>query len=271
MRHLQQLCFISAVGFLVACGGGGGTGAGGGNTPAETATLADVQDQSVNLASVEVIDGRILMTTVPTGANPIGQFLGAGIGNKAIASFDDHHRFPIAQLSRIIYEAKSITGSNPPYLNLMVDLDCVLDEDLTTGTSLLIADIRNRRKIILVETFAQTALDDGYVGYTINATDSNWLAVGGAGGLPGAAPGQPLSTFVASFPDACIINGAVDDPGLGRAVGPGCQTGAALSNLDPAYCGDPYNGIAFVLGDSTNLAANQWNIRKITVNNTDYQ
>ncbi|MBC7396961.1 MAG: hypothetical protein H7333_05910 [Bdellovibrionales bacterium] len=262
--HLGLLC-LSLV-FLNACGQADAI------IDAVTAkpSLTQLVDQSVNQAST-AMSGAVFQLQTQTGANPVGAFVGGGAGNKAISSLPGYHKFPLSQLSTITFEAKRTTGSTLLYLNLIVDLDCTLDEDLSNTTAATIANIRANRKILSVDQFTVVALDDSYSSYTVNAIDSIWLAVGTAGGLPANNPGGTLITFLATYPNACIINGVADDGGMGREVGVGCQTGAGLATSAPAYCGKLVNGIVFAVGSSSTATQETWLIRKIKVNSTEYQ
>jgi hypothetical protein len=255
---------------LSACGNAKIEVVSGGSTPTPTPGLVQVIDHSVNFASATYSGGLLSVRTEATSASPVGSYVGGGTGNKSIAGLPMFDRLPLSSLTSISYEAKSIAGSGGIYLNLIVDLDCVANEDFSTA-SFTIANARSNRKILLVDLWTVTALDDGYSSYSVAATDSRWLAVGGSGGLPGTDPGQPLSTFVASYPNACILNGISADGGVGRAVGTGCQTGAGLATSAPGYCGKSASGVLFVLGGSTSLSLSEWAIRKITVNSTALQ
>lgn len=237
------------------------------NAPQEVGRLTDFVDQSINNAGVDVINMDLYLTTISSPANPIGAFVGGGQGNKAMAGLDSYDRYALSQLNSISFEAKSNSSSGSMYLNLLVDLDCVLNES-TTAT---IADIRANRKILIADTFIETPKDDGYVEYSITKNTPNWLAVGGAGGLPASGPGATLTTFIANYPNACIVNANTADGGLGREVGAGCQTAAPLATTAPGYCGKSTHGILFILGDSVNLNFHQWMVRKISINNFVYR
>ena len=239
---------------------------GGSNTPSEIDSLASVLDESINNAGVNLINQDLILTTIASPANPVGAFVGGGQGNKSLAGLADFDRFALAELNKISFEAKTLSSSGYMYLNLVVDLDCVLDESDTAT----IADLRANRKILIASIFTQTAKDNDYREYSILKDDAHWLAVGGAGGLPSSEPGGTLGTFIASYPNACIVNVTSADGGLGRQVGVGCQTGAALATTAPGYCGKPTSGVLLILGDSVNLSAHEWSVRKITINNHEY-
>lgn len=263
IRNIALLILLAAS--LIQCAGSGPTAASGSNSPTATGSISDMVDHSVNNASVDLLGDELVLTTIATPQSPIGAFVGGGRGNKVLAGMPDYHRFALSQLESIAFESKNVSASGYMYLNLIVDLDCQLNE----SASATIADLRANRKVLVVNTFTETAKDSGYTSYAIAKGDAHWLQVGG-GALPANEPGAPLSAFLSSHPNACIVNSTSADGGLPREVGTGCQTGAALATTAPGYCGRAVSGILFILGDSTTLTQNNWKLRKVTVNNKAY-
>jgi hypothetical protein len=223
---------------------------------ANSATLSLIADGGTTVLSI---------TTPATAANPAGRFVGGGTGNKAIVQLDGFDGLKLSDLAGVELDAKLVTGAASNfYMNFLVDLDCVKNEDVTTMT---IADIRTNRRIVVWIPGAGVVQPDGYTRYNVSPTDSQWLIVGsptlGMGPNP-SGPATPLG--LAGFPNACIVDGVSADGGLPRNLSvPACVTGAALPTTASASCGAAHKGALILLGDSNNLAAKTYNVKRVKI------
>jgi hypothetical protein len=228
--------------------------------------MNQLQANSVTLSLVADGGTTVLSITTPaTAANPVGQFVGGGTGNKGIVQLDGFDGLKLSDLAGVELDAKMVTGGTSNfYMNFLVDLDCVKNEDVTTMT---IADIRANRRIIVWIPGAGALQPDGYTRYTVTPTDSAWLIVGsptyGMGQNP-SGPATPLG--LAGYPNACIVDGVSADGGLPRNLNvPACVTGAALPTTASASCGVGHKGALILLGDSNNLAAKTYNVKRVKI------
>jgi hypothetical protein len=223
---------------------------------ANSATLSLIADGGTTVLSI---------TTPATAANPAGRFVGGGTGNKAIVQLDGFDGLKLSDLAGVELDAKLVTGAASNfYMNFLVDLDCVKNEDLTTMT---IADIRANRRIIVWIPGAGVVQPDGYTRYNVSPTDSQWLIVGSPTLSMGPNPSGPATPLgLTGFPNACIVDGVSADGGLPRNLNvPACVTGAALPTTASASCGAAHKGALILLGDSNNLAAKTYNVKRVKI------
>jgi hypothetical protein len=79
-----------------------------------------------------------------------------------------------------------------------------------------------------------------------------------------SGPATPLG--LAGYPNACIVDGVSADGGLPRNLNvPACVTGAALPTTASASCGVGHKGALILLGDSNNLAAKTYNVKRVKI------
>ncbi len=225
------------------------------------------QANSVTLSVVTDGSGtRVLsMLTPATVLQPVGAFVGGGRGNKGILELAGFDGLKLSDVGAVELDAKLVSGSvGNFYMNFLVDLDCVKNEDLNTMT---IADLRVNRRIIVWIPGAGTAQPDGYTRYSVTATDSAWLIVGSPTYGMGQNPSGPATVLgLAGYPNACIIDGVSVDGGLPRNTSiPACVTGAALPTTASAACGMPHKGALVLLGDSNSLEQKEWLVKRLKI------
>jgi hypothetical protein len=224
------------------------------------------QANSVTLSVVSDGGTAVLQISTPaTAANPVGRFVGGGTGNKAIVGLDGFDGLKLADLGSVTLDARMIAGGTGNfYMNFLVDLDCVKNEDVTTMT---IADIRVNRRIIVWIPGAGAVQPDGYTRYNVSPTDAQWLIVGSPTLGVGPNPSGPATALsLTGFPNACIVDGISADGGLPRNQGvPACVTVAGLPNTASASCGLAHKGALILLGDSNNLVAKTYNVKRIKI------
>jgi len=238
-----------------------------------TKAIAEGQPQINSNITVTVNStlGVVEITTSASPLNPVGSFVGGGQGNKAILQLNQFDRMKLSDLNYVDIEYKTIIagGGNVPYLNFVVDLDCVFDEDLSVLT---LTQLRARRRVIVWHSLfagSSTATDSGFTKYS-SANSQNGFAIVGTPQLGMSAnPSsyQTLSQFdFTTYPNACIVNGVNGDGGLPRNTSNAtCNTGAALPGTASADCGKNMAGIFVNTGDSMNTANYSVQIRKITI------
>jgi len=221
--------------------------------------------------TVNSVLGVVEITTAASSLNPIGSFVGGGRGNKAILQLNQFNRLKLSELNYIGIEYKTIiaSGGNVPYLNLVIDLDCVFDEDVN---ALTLNELRARRRIIVWHSlFAGSNSTDvnGFTKYESYSNQNGFAIVGAPQLGMSANPSnyQTLNQFdFTTYPDACIINGVNGDGGLPRNVSnPVCNTGASLAGTVTADCGKNMNGIFVNVGDSMNTSNYSVQIKNIWI------
>lgn len=215
--------------------------------------------------------GVVEITTSASPLNPVGSFVGGGQGNKAILQLNQFDKLKLSDLNYIDIEYKTIIagGGNVPYLNLVVDLDCIFDEDLNVLT---LSQLRARRRVVVWHSLfagSSVATDNGFTIYSSSNTQNGFAIVGAPQLGMSANPSsyQTLNQFdFTTYPNACIINGVNGDGGLPRNTSNAtCNTGAALPGTASADCGKNMTGIFVNTGDSMNTANYSVQIRKITI------
>jgi hypothetical protein len=161
-------------------------------------------------------------------------------------------------------DAKITGGTGNFYMNFLVDLDCVKNEDVNTMT---IADIRTSRRIIVWIPAGGALQPDGYTRYNVSPTDAQWLIVGSPALGMGQNPSGPATALgLTGFPNACIVDGVSADGGLPRNLNaPACVTGAALPTTASASCGAAHKGALILLGDSNNTAAKTYSVKRVKI------
>jgi hypothetical protein len=92
--------------------------------------MNQLQANSVTLSLVADGGTTVLSITTPaTAANPVGQFVGGGTGNKGIVQLDGFDGLKLSDLAGVELDAKMVTGGTSNfYMNFLVDLDCVKNE-----------------------------------------------------------------------------------------------------------------------------------------------
>ena len=244
-----------------------------------TASAAAAQPQ-FNASTVAVLTatgGPQLQMVTGTTTTPVGTYVGGGIGNKAILQLSGFDGLKVTDLTSIELETltTAYASGDGPYVNLLVDLDCVRNEDaLPTAT---LGDLRAGRRM-LVLNFSQipvgsiAATSDGFSRYSIDRNTPVWNIGGTSGlGLIGnpSAPQRPLTAFdSATYPNACIVDARSGDAGLFRdkTADPSCNTTAALTVTDKAVCSAPSLGVLLAVGGSGNQQAFDSRIRSLKVN-----
>src|SRR5690606_473067 len=109
---------------------------------------------------------NILVFDLQPGANPVGGFNGGGTGNKAIAGLSGYHQLKLSDLQKVSFEVKVVSGSQVPYLNVILDLNC---------------DGSVYKILVVSKNEFEPAADagNGYSLYSITPSESKWRAVGG--------------------------------------------------------------------------------------------
>lgn len=238
-----------------------------------TKAIAEGQPQiNSNITqTVNSLLGVMEITTTASPANAVGSFVGGGVGNKAILQLTQFNTMKLSDINYVDIEYQTIIsgGGNVPYLNFVIDLDCIFDEDVNTLT---LAQLRARRRILVWHSlFAGNAVSTsgGFTLYS-STTAQNGFAIVGApqlGMSSNPVSYQTLDQFdYATYPNACIVNGVNGDGGLPRNLSnPVCVTGAGLPGTASADCGKNMSGIFINIGDSGNLANYSVQIKKITI------
>ncbi len=223
---------------------------------ANSATLSVVTDGGTSVLQI---------STLATAANPAGRFVGGGTGNKAIVGLDGFDGLKLSDLASVTLDAKAVIGGTSNfYMNFLVDPDCVKNEDVNTMT---IADIRTNRRIIVWIPSGGAVQPDGYNRYNVSPTDAQWLIVGSPTLGVGPNPGGPATALsLTGFPNACIVDGISADGGLPRNTSsPACVTAAGLPTTASASCGLAHKGALILLGDSNNLTAKTYNVKRVKI------
>lgn len=233
-----------------------------------TALAAMPQANSVSInTALDGADTVLRMFTPLTAVNPVGAFVGGGIGNKAIVNLAGFNGMKLSDLGGVEFDIKVLQGPNNNfYMNFIVDLDCSADEALS---SLSIADLRLRRRVLIwnPDIASGYAVGGGYTRYASSFASSHWNLVGTpALGIPAnLAPSGPIVPLT-GYPFACIVDGASADGGLPRDVAnPACATGAALPTTASAACGTPTAGALLLMGDSSNLLQREIYVKRVRV------
>ena len=210
-----------------------------------TKSIAEGQPQlnSNIIQTVNTTLGVLQIDTLASPPNAVGAFVGGGTGNKAILQLNQFNALKLSDINYIDVEYKMIIsgGGNVPYLNLVVDLDCIFDEDVNVLT---LTQLRARRRIIVWHSLfsgTTTATDNGFTLYSSTSAQNGFAIVGTPQLGMSANPTtyQTLNQFdYATYPNACIVNGVNGDGGLPRnMLNPVCVTGAALPGTASADCG----------------------------------
>lgn len=280
---------LATAALLAGCGSGGGDGAGQTTPPAQAVVpfvpgtgYLEIDQPAINIMpqansatlSLALDEGtRVLVISTPaTAAHPVGQFVGGGTGNKAIVQFDGLAGLRVADLNSIELDAKFVSGTAGKfYMNFLVDLDCVTDEDVTT---LSINDMRTqRRRIVVWEPSAgQPIAGSSYTRYSVSTTDSAWLIVGAPALGMGPNPSGPATPFALSgHPNACIVDGISADNGLMRNRNIGvCATNLAVPPATPSSCGLAHKGALLLLGDSTDQLARTYQVKRLKIKDREF-
>ena len=265
---------------LAACGSGENLPAAPG-TGQLIITQSDLNamPQANSVTASVVTDGsgsRVLSLLTPTTTlAPIGTFVGGGRGNKAIVQLSGFDGLKAADMASLEFDVQNIAGAGSLlYMNFIVDLDCIKNENTSPSTTLSLADIRTNRRILIWDPSlsglpAPVLQPDGYQRYSTNTSTAAWLIVGsptfGIGPNPSGPP-TSLATLVAAHPNACIADGVSGDGGLPRNSSiPACVTGAALPTTASAACGISHAGALLLLGDSGNTSLREWRIKRIKI------
>jgi hypothetical protein len=228
---------------------------------ANSATLSLTQDGTSTV---------LAMTTPQTPTNTVGFYVGPGYGNKGILQLDGFDGVKVTELGGVELDAKLGAGTNDNfYMNFIVDLDCIKDEDVTTLT---IAQMRAKRRILAWTPAPGVLQPDGYTRYSTSASAAAWRIVGtptlGFGANPSGIPAPLTPTFsIAGYPNACIVDGISADGGLprNRSIA-ACATNAALSPAtDLAQCGIAHKGALVLLGDSITLSNKVWYVKRVKI------
>lgn len=238
-----------------------------------TRAIAEGQEQ-INSNITQTVNttlGVLEVTTHPSIPNAVGRFVGGGTGNKAILQLNQFNTLKLSEINYVSIEYKTIIagGGNVPYLNLVVDLDCIFDEDVATLT---LTQLRARRRVIVWHSLfagSNSTDADGFTKYESNSNQNGFAIVGTPqlGMSANPVSYQTLSQFdFTSHPNACIVNGVNGDGGLPRNLNnPVCITGAGLPGTTSADCGKNMAGIFVNIGDSMNTSNYSVQIRNIWI------
>ncbi len=248
--------------------------------PADVATMP-----MLNAASL-TINGTVMSMATGTSTTTIGTYVGGGNANKVVFQLDSFDGMKLSDFMNAELEFRSdgyTTFDDGPYLNLLVDLDCVRNED--TSPTATLNDLRNGRKVLIMNFYRMasdlagagiTATTDGFSKYTADRSTAIWNVAGGDSVGLISNPGRPsraLTAFdSATHPNACIINGRSGDGGLYRnkTADPACDTAAGLAGSAPAVCAAPHAGVLLNAGGSTNVQAYDMRIRNLKINQRTY-
>lgn len=216
--------------------------------------LAGFCDFSVNAAlgeSPTEPGDPVVLRVEATQPAAAGAFNGAGRGNRAITGLHGYDRLPISGLGDITIDAEYIVGrlTQPgalgPEVGLIVDLDC--EGGPWVYVSAIFANLP-----------APVAVNDDVDRYTASPSAAIWTATLGLYApddpetpiLPdpdvpdGALPG-PLSVITEHWPEACLRNRDMNDPGLPRDV--------------------DTSGLLITLGKPTTQTKAEWRLHRVTV------
>lgn len=238
-----------------------------------TRSIAEGQPQmNSNITqTVNTTLGVLEVTTTASPPNAVGSFVGGGTGNKGILQLNQFNAIKLSDINYVGIEYKTIVagGGNVPYLNLVVDLDCIFDEDVSVLT---LTQLRARRRIIVWHSlFAGSNSTDagGFTKYESYSNQNGFAIVGAPQLGMSANPSsyQTLNQFdFATYPNACIINGVNGDGGLPRNLSnASCVTGTGLPGTASADCGKNMSGIFVNVGDSMNTVDYSVQIRNIWI------
>jgi hypothetical protein len=251
-----------------------------GNLVINTAALASMPQANSAAASVVIETGTavIAVNTPPTAAFPSGIYVGGGTGNKAVIGLDGFDGLKLADLTGIELDAKQVTGPVTPnlmYMNFLVDLDCVKNEDLSV---LSLDDLKLSRRILVWDASrigGAPIAGSTYTRYTTSGNIASWRMVGvGAGtatfsGLKdnNVGPDATLTQLIADYPNACLIDGVSGDNGLLRNQSIAtCISAAALPRATTkAECGLPHKAALLLVGDSGNVIEREWRVSRLKI------
>lgn len=170
------------------------------------ATYPGVKLEGVNKTQNDVISdlgNRVAKLELLAGSNSVGGFNGSGIGNKAYLGF--RYGALLSSFQGITFKSKvpSVSPLNKNvYLNMQVDLNC---NPSNPDYAIIVVDFM----------FTNPGPQNQWNSYSVLSTDQVYRSVGGKGGLPGHISAQTglLSTVIANFPNACLVNASTGDNG----------------------------------------------------------
>ena len=281
-RHITLGLVFTSLALLSACGDSSPLVAAPGTTTTAPPTpyvpgtgfweldrTALTQMSQPNAATASIaLDGSstvLVMATPATAPSAAGRYVGGGTGNKVVIGLEGFDGLKLADLGTVELDAKLVGGGTSNfYMNFLVDLDCSKDEDLSV---LSIAQLRERRRIIVWIPGVGVLQADGYSRYSVAATDAQWLIVGSPSLGMGVNPSGPATALgLTGFPNACIVDGVSADGGLLRNQSiPACVSAAALPTSALAQCGLPHMGAMVLLGDSVNTLAKEWRVQRVKI------
>lgn len=245
----------------------------------------------LNRASVAA-SGDELILSLQAGTNPVGAYVGGGRGNKAFLHLPGLAGTKLADFKSMKLDVMGphrVGGKNVyVYVNMLVDLQC---DSAPLPSDATLADVRARRRLLIFNpyhTYVRQALrfrEDAYTTMDFGLASPGWRITPGVPVGTGVAMNLPytgaetLEGFdFATYPNACIVDGASGDAGMFRnaAGASACDTGAALSATAPAACGGVHGGVTVILGDSNTDFVATWKVKNIrfeatTVRNFRFQ
>ena len=248
--------------------------------PAEVAAMPMLNSSSLT------INGTVMSMTTGTSTAPVGSYVGGGNANKVVFQIDSFDGMKLSDFLTAEIEFRSdgyTTFDDGPYLNLLVDLDCVKNED--TAPTATLADLRAGRKVLVMNFYRMasdlagagiTTTSDGFSKYSVDRSTAIWNVAGADSVGLVSNPGRPSRALTAfdstTYPNACIINGRSGDGGLFRdkTAAPACDTTAGLASSAPAICAKPHAGVLLNAGGSTNTQAYDMRIRNLKINKRTY-
>jgi hypothetical protein len=252
-----------------------------GNLVVNTAALASMPQANSATVSVVIETGTAVIavnTPLPAAAFPSGRYVGSGTGNKAVIGLDGFDGLKLADLTGIELDAKQVTGPVTPnlmYMNFLVDLDCVKNEDLSV---LSLDDLKLSRRILVWDASrigGAAIAGSTYTRYSTSSNIASWRMVGvGAGtatfsGLKdnNVGPDATLTQLIADYPNACLIDGVSGDNGLLRNQSiASCVSTAALPRATTkAECGLPHKAALLLVGDSGNVIEREWRVSRLKI------
>lgn len=275
---------LSVAVLLSACGSGGepltapaGYVPGSGSLTINTAALVSMPQANSATSSIVIETGTavIAVTTPATTPFPSGRYVGGGTGNKAVIGLDGFDSLKLADLTGIELDAKQVTGPLVPnlmYMNFLVDLDCVKNEDLSVLT---LDGLKASRRILVWDASrigGTPIAGSTYTRYVTSNTVASWRMVGLTTTFSGLSdnntgPDATLTQLIADYPNACLIDGVSGDNGLLRNQSiASCVSAAALPRATAkAECGLPHKAALILVGDSGNILDREWRVSRLKI------
>jgi len=253
------------------------------------AELTPTAMPQLNKASLSTTGDELTMSLL-AGVNPIGAFVGGGIGNKAVLQLPGLAGTKLIDFKNMSMDVKGTTSFNGKniyaYVNLMVDLTCD-GEPLPANATL--EQVRAKHRIVIFDPFvnfvqqAQSPItNNAFTTVRFSRETPGWRISAGSSVGAGVAinpdyiGNETLAGFdFEHYPTACVVDGISGDGGMFRAdasdahTDPACNVASGLPDSAPAACGKSHSGAVVVLGDSGTDFASDWKVKKIRFEGTN--